>query len=394
MAANAGGIIITAPAFHGKAEDKGTGTTPEDFIAQVENLRATHGWDNATTARNAVAYLHGQARLWFSSSLLMMDRAAHAAAGQDFRLFKREFVDNYYDVKSAFDLSVDWHGLKQKDRETARVFAARVLAALNDYTTMFARPAMDRPAVEAIYIASENIRTAQIAAGLAGAVPRAFYDALELAAERMFEINTANAISAVTGDIAVKIISEGVRSTKMRELIRRLHKMRTTVRLMLEHMTDLENADGKTAPTVNATPKGLSNAKIHAVQDNVEEEDALSQEEIALITTLRNGRGGARGRGVRGAPRGAPRGNNRGRGAPGGAPVPAQQQQQGKSEDYYSKLCTYCHKYGHLATACWSKQKAEGTYTGNNKKRADHKPAQTDEVGGFFYQAGNAMGYQ
>ena len=44
--------------------------------------------------------------------------------------------------------------------------------------------------------------------------------------------------------------------------------------------------------------------------------------------------------------------------------------------------------------ACWSKQKAEGTYTGNNKKRADHKPAQTNEVGGFFYQAGNAMGYQ
>ena len=65
-------------------------------------------------------------------------------------------------------------------------------------------------------------------------MPRALYDALEFAVEHMFEVNTANAVSAVTGDIAVKIISEGVRSTKMRELIRRLHKMRTTVRLMLK----------------------------------------------------------------------------------------------------------------------------------------------------------------
>ena len=61
-----------------------------------------------------------------------------------------------------------------------------MLAALNDYSTMFARPTMNRPAAEAVYMAAENIRTAQIAAGLAGAVPRAFYDAMELAVEHMF----------------------------------------------------------------------------------------------------------------------------------------------------------------------------------------------------------------
>ena len=105
-----------------------------------------------------------------------------------------------------------------------------------------------------------------------------------------------------------------------------------------------------------------------------------------------NVRGGAQGKGARRAC-GVPRGNIRGRGSPGGVAVPAQHQ-QGKSEDYYSKLFTYYHKYGHLTATCWSKQKAEGTYTGNNKKKADHKPAQTDEVGSFFYQSGNAMGYQ
>ena len=48
---NAGGIIIVAPAFHGKAEDRGAGTTPEDFISQVENLRGTHGWDGLATSQ-------------------------------------------------------------------------------------------------------------------------------------------------------------------------------------------------------------------------------------------------------------------------------------------------------------------------------------------------------
>ena len=118
-------LITKTPIFAGKEEAaKGNGLTAEDFIAAVENLTATQAWDVTQASAAAISYLNGTARTWFEDVLTLSNPVGQAAARASFVDFKRLFVREYYGLKSTFDLAVDWHNLKQAEKEAVATFSA------------------------------------------------------------------------------------------------------------------------------------------------------------------------------------------------------------------------------------------------------------------------------
>ena len=393
MAAAPNGIIIKAPQFHGITEAQAkTGSSAEDFIGQIENLIGTQAWTNEQAAGHAISYLNGSARTWFFDALKMVEPANRLAALTSFVAFRALFVRYFFAIRTTFDLSVDWTGLKQKDRENIQTFGLRVAASMSKYFELFPMPA-PRPARlvevnEAIHNLfldfPVDLRQAAIAAhrpGLAALFTRVQLDGAQ------------DGFKGMVDDIILKLLSEGVRDEKMRELIRRHHKMQTPIAALFPLMSDLENAGQrkKDASSAVAVPKLLA---ISATPDN-----PLSVDEIALLNEHRRkngatasaGRGGGGGNARGGRGRG---GGGRGGGPPGGgaaAPTPQQPPAQGRStfppapdSAYWTKVCSYCNKYGHLQDICFKKEK--------DGKRTN--AAHPDQVGYLGDQrAENEMGW-
>jgi hypothetical protein len=362
-------VIVKAPIFHGKKEAEAKlGCTAEDFIAQVDNLTASNTWSDQVAAGNAISYLNGAARFWWAESLDSIDPAGKTAATTSYAAFSTLFKEWFFSVKDTHDLSVDWTGLKQRGNEPVVDFALRVTGSLGQYRKLFPlppRPADTPAAVEtglrAMYLAAGADHRDAVA-NLRPAVRTAAID---------FHLAGATAgIRSVLDDITIKLISEGVRDLKQRELIRRQHKLGVALRALFPMMRDLEEASARKESNPVPTPKLMPiNAE---AAEMASPNQQLSAEEIDVINNLRRGggqaakggnagRGGKGGKGGRGG-RGGPKGGG-GNGNPQAAPPtnstpPAA---TGRVDDatYYSKTCTYCSKYGHLKEVCFKRERDE-----------------------------------
>ena len=394
MAAAAANIVLKAPSFHGPRESGiKEGITAEDFIGQCENMMITQGWNDQVAAGHAISYLNGAARFWFFDALKAVEPVTRLAAMGSFAAFRALFVRYFFAIRSTFDLSVDWTGLKQKTDENVQTFTLRVAGTMNKYLELFPVPALDPAPVE-------DLRDAL---ALIFATVHVDDRADVIAAHRAPFLNLINVLrtadkrsgfACMVDDIILKLLSEGVRDEKMRELVRRHHKLQTPLATLIPMMTDLENT-GQRRKEAAAGPTPKLMAISHPPQNN-----GLSPEEIALVNEHRGKQppqGGSNGRG-RGGGRG---GGNRGRGRGGGEPnggrggnsnaTPATSNARNPPAPdsvYWTKICTYCNKYGHLQEVCFKKEKDGKASNGNNPVD------QVDYLGGNNNgQAGNAMGW-
>jgi hypothetical protein len=190
---------------------------------------------------------------------------------------------------------------------------------------------------------------------------------------------------SIADDMCLKLISEGVRDPKQCELVRRQHKLNVALRLILPMMNDLESA------TVKKVPQQFPVPKLAAIdhEENEDDPQQLTQDELALINNRRKqqasgaaapkGGGGGRGGGGGGHRGGARGGHGGGRGGgaavntrlfhdPAALPGSAAAPKDGIRDPaaYYSKLCTYCSKHGHLVDVCYKKKKDEQRSSNGN----------------------------
>ena len=203
--------LLSEPTFYGRGE--ALGLLAEDFIRRVEDFQANNTWTAAQTATQAVSYLRGQAQVWFNQSLKSIDKTVHANAKGDFRIFKQIFIREFYLVKSSTDLSSDWHNLQQLDKETVRQFCTRVFDSLNSYQTHMWEE-RDDPVEEVMDDFTVAIDGQQAANATVGAK--------NLVAEAVNKVHLSSAemmLIRMIREMGLKIIANGVRSPKLRELI-------------------------------------------------------------------------------------------------------------------------------------------------------------------------------
>lgn len=268
----ANSVIIQEPLFYGKNEFAlhKRGTKAEDFIQRVEHFQrtATPVWTDQIAAGHAISYLRDGAASWFNDSLKSLSKATWTDAGASFLAFKTVFIRNFFEVKSVNDLGVDWHNLRQTDHESVREFALRTFATLSKYESYLGVQPADPVLLEALRVANLAVRAANPDAALLAEQARASAAIHTDSAERH--------TSRVIHDFGRKIVADGVKSPKIRELI--LKEMRTGVDSMalIDHMEQLEQAGLKKAPTSNN--KAVSSmptikTPIAAVEEDSEEED-------------------------------------------------------------------------------------------------------------------------
>ena len=392
--ANAGATVITkAPTYHGPmAAAAKIGSTAEDFMSQVENMIATQGWTDVQAAGHAISYLNGAARSWFSDSLKVVETEQRLLAIGSFRVFKALFKKYFFNVRTTFDLSVDWTGLKQQHNEDVQTFGLRVTATMSLYFDLFPPP-LPRAVrmqeitnlLQALFLEFDvDVRAGFIAHHQAP---------LLLAINGMQVDGATDGFRLMIDDIILKLLSEGVRDEKMRELIRRHHKTHTSMADLLPLMTDLERSSHRKRDAAST----ITVPKLMAIAYDDDSTSTLTADEVALLQNHRrktpggstngggrgNGRGGANARGG-GRGRGAVRGGGHGGDHTPTSSTPAHGRTSGPPAPdsvYWTKICDYCHKYGHLADVCFKKQK-DG--------KAPQAPAQVDYLGGG---EGNAMGW-
>ena len=347
----ANNIIVKAPAFHGKDEHKSKiGSSAEDFLAQCENLQTTHAWTDVVAAGHAISYLNGAARTWFAEGLMRADPESRLVALTSFTAFCDLIREYFFDVASTYDLSVDWTGLRQKPGERVADFTFRVLGTMNRYVRLFTPPPQRAP---------RQVATERLIDDLCAEIParndgtHVLRDAADVRHRPLIVAQTEGHFAdgvelgrnQIADDICLKLLSEGVSDTKMRELIRRRHKEGIAIRALIKLMTDLENAGSKREAPVAAVPKLMPIAAGSAALPPPTQQQqlplSLNDAEIAAVLAARKSQGGRGGRrGGRGG-----RGGGSGRGGGGAPATGGQQPQHNRSAEetaaYYAKTCTY-----------------------------------------------------
>jgi hypothetical protein len=401
--ANAGGIIIHAPVFFGKGDKQGS--SPEDFIAQVENLRDTQAWGEPETAKAAITYLNGDARSWFFDALTMECKVDRDFAKTNYTAFRVLFVQEYFALKTTFDLTVDWHNLKQMDKEPVGGFANRVSIAMSRYSSLFTLPGQ-RAVTQTAILAS--------AAAVLQRIPAADNQRVNaapdmLAAANLYGTTHNNAAEdtrdALFTDLGIKLLAAGVRDPKMRELVSRQHKLGTPYRQLKVLMNDLEATHiNKKEPAVppppnlNGNGNGNGNGKRNGASKFNEVSDytgAETQEEIDAVLAIRaKAKAGGQGGRGRGGGRGANRGGQTrgGTAARGGGHAPTTPATQGDWASRAHLVCTYCTRNGHTEDTCFQKH---GFPEGHPRNRANSVPGGNSiTVAANSMTQGNGQGWQ
>ena len=351
----ANNFFLTEPTFYGRGELKGL--TAEDFIERVEAFKANHTWNDAQTAAHAISYLRGPAQQWFLHALAVVNAEKQTAAKADYTTFRKVFINEFFEVKSTTDLGVDWHSLRQMDKETVRQFASRTFAVLHNYQRYLQEDRLDprdevmRPVRHAVAALYDDDTTQDAKDAIADAV-------------LLMHRDSANRhIALVVADTGKKLLAAGVRSGKVRELILRETRKKTAVDDLIDLADQAEQASNKPGPVTNtkASSSVPNAAKVAAVEDK----DDHEQDGVDAVNT-KKGKNKGRGRG---------NGNRGGRG--GGAGTmhgdsasldkekeddgpPRQHRQQDSSTGNKPKPkypCSWCHKSGYFISDCFEIQK-------------------------------------
>lgn len=346
--------LLSEPTFYGRGEV--LGLSAEDFIRRVEDFQANNTWTAAQTATQAVSYLRGPAQVWFNQSLKSINKKTQASAKGDFRIFKQVFIREFYLVKSSTDLSSDWHNLQQLDKETVRQFCARVFGSLNSYQTHMweERDDPEEDVMEDFQTSIDGITAAN-----------ATNNAKGLVAESVNKVHLSSAemmLNKMIRDMGLKIVANGVRSPKLRELIIDQSRKKVDVLDIIDKAEHAEQASNKMAPNSNA--KVFNSIPTPAKVSSVEDEEG---DEVTAVTNKKGGGGKGKGKGGKG--KGGGKGGNGINGAQQQEPQQQHQQQPranngdraagGNGNGVKPKPkypCNFCEEMGHFPSECYLKR--------------------------------------
>lgn len=300
----ANNVILKEPLFYGKSDfaQAKRGVKAEDFIDRVEHFQRTSNpvWTDAVAVGHAISYLRDGAAQWFNKSLRVLAPADHARASNSFLAFKALFIRNFFEVKSVEDLGVDWHNLKQLERETVREFANRTFGVLAEYQLHVRHRPARQPILDAVRDASDAIR----AAAGAQLVPQGLMQAQADAVAALHEAAAEDHISLMIQDFGKKLVADGVRAPKVREVVLRESRRETDMMTIVDLMEQAEQALSRREPIHNVKPttstthaKGVAPV---ALANNDDDED--TQDQVAEVGTKKkkkpgNGKGGSKGNG-------------------------------------------------------------------------------------------------
>jgi Retrotransposon gag protein len=376
-------MITQTPAFYGKGSDQKGGLTPEDFISRVDDLQRTNNWGDDAAAHHVQTYLNGPAREWFTQILWSTQRADYTRALASYEAFKEVFVPYYFSVTSTFDLSSDWHNLKQNQGEDVQAFYGRVVTAIAKWHRLFDRTdEPDQEFLAAFVAARDNMenRGNQGANADAPRVRDVDVNALNLACTRANANLADKYVQRVADDLTYKVLANGVRSDKIRELVRRRHKLRDTpLYVLLGQIVDLENTIKSSGPApVDNKPKypnlkmggptvaGLEEAENDAdfsagdaLSDGTSAADIISAVTTAVVSALKGGKSAAGGKKNNKKSSGK---KSNGTSAVGSGSAAAAKtttrytdangRTYNRDPDYFLKQCGWCEGYGHIEVKC------------------------------------------
>ena len=225
-------LFAQEPLFYGKGAKEGL--TPEDFIRRVDTMKASTPWNDQVAVAKAVSYLREAGNKWLEGMLLWQPDV-HAEAIRDYRVFRREFVRDFFAFADKEDLHCAWGDLKQAEKEDVVTFSTRVMSTVNEYAQLIPLVDPSQAAQDAVRLAVDNFEAAQNAN-----TRRALEDAIIALSTDA----TAAQKTAVCADIAMKFLCEGLRGSRMKEKARAEVRKRQPVRDTLRSLVAAEKVLG------------------------------------------------------------------------------------------------------------------------------------------------------
>jgi hypothetical protein len=367
MAANAQMTMVTQePRFYGTSEAKeGKGLTAEDFIARIQDLKESGNWGEAETAVKAISWLRNSAYQFFNTGLRLSDRRKYDAVRNGWAAFKTEFSKRYFEVKVSTDLSMDWHNLKQLEKETAQEFVCRVVSVYGKYSDLLQQHEMTAED-------AEPLRRIFVEVG-----PDAVTEFADFNANIRDRINAElltlwNGIrdrtkTDILMDQALNTAAAGLRSQKVRDALLKCIRAKMDMDDILQRVSDTESMASRKEPLANKPYKSSGQQMFKGVASATEAEDHYAEEEdVATIGGKKNNGGHRGGRG--GGPRGRGARGGGARGGRGGAGAQHQTQQgqtghmpalqhNGQADaatraQVRANTCFNCNQQGHWRADC------------------------------------------
>jgi hypothetical protein len=127
--------LLTKPLFYGETTHM-KGFTVDDFITCVHQQRDQNGWDNATMATHAWAFMRDKAHTWYVNTLEQIfwwNCAGLLATHMTWAGFQLAFKKMWFTINMAADLGVNWTTLKQLTSERTSKFCSRVVGHFCKY---------------------------------------------------------------------------------------------------------------------------------------------------------------------------------------------------------------------------------------------------------------------
>lgn len=236
--------LALEPTFHGTSHPPGqahlsqqkAGLSAEDFVRRMVSARAAQALTTQAAAALAIGYLRDSAARWYSDTLsLLVDPATYDRIGKDFDLFLQYFKAEWFVVRQAKDLSIDWSQLRQTEAESAADFTRRAAGSLSAFNRLFPICPVPTAPHEAL-VAAINAYHAE---------PTEAHKAAVLTAIISFhEAGQTSLKAALVSDIVIKILGAGLRSPKLRELVRREENRSTPLADIVQLIREGEQAMG------------------------------------------------------------------------------------------------------------------------------------------------------
>ena len=330
-------IVAQEPLFHGLKPDPSTKSlTPEDFLARVEALSMQNEWDDKKTAAEAIGWLRGDARRWFTALESIEGPEAPGRATASFRHFKRYFKDNFFTVRTVHDLSADWSLIQQKSSERARDFCVRVAGDMHEFAGMAENLEEDLDREHEAFLTSklDPALSAQDRATWVLEMRR-----LQKERDNLMQRKGRWLLGSI---FAKKLMASGVHDGKVRDLIRQLDQKGKPIKEIVEEVDETERRSKAQALENRNGQRGHNGYKGRVAEVTSQGDAAASEEEeVAAMSNPKK--------------KGKKKKSKSKNGGNGGVP-PAQAapgpQRGGPRQNQAPRSCGFCGEMGHWMRTC------------------------------------------
>ena len=274
------GIILQEPIFYGP--NTPNALSAEDFITRVDSYARTQNWTDQVAATHARMYLRGGPAEHFLEGLQSIDEDEFARCAASYVAFRRHFIQLYFKVSSTGDLSVDYTNLRQANDEDAHTFALRVAAVINRYAKLV-NTGDPKPIHVQEFSAPFDVVIARLAPAAAPTPEER--QAMAAAVHLLHERGQHDGHRRILNAHIIKTIADGLKSQKLRELVRGAERDgRTLAAICVAIQTAERNLSKKElatlAPTANHRTNGNNSnrGRVAAVSVSDDEDDSADVE--------------------------------------------------------------------------------------------------------------------